>query len=370
MTEAMRLLAVAAESLPEAPLRQAPAAALRARAGGAFEPGALIAEQGFRPEHDALRAEGHEVFARLPDATEPRAVALVALTRARAENRANVARAWGLTSPGGFVVVAGAKTDGVESLQKDLKALGLEVVARPGGHGRSLTIPRGEATPEAFGAWIAAAAPAVRAELADGRPAVTCAGIFSWEGADPGSVLLAQALPALKGAVADLGAGWGYLAAAALGSEAVTRVDLVEAERTALDCAQANLKDPRAVFHWADARAPGLPEGGHDAVVCNPPFHETRAAEPALGEAFIGAAARLLKPGGALWLVANRQLPYERALEARFGEVEAIGGDRRYKLIRAARPRRGGAAQAAGRGAAQAAGRGAAKAGGGGRRRR
>jgi 16S rRNA (guanine1207-N2)-methyltransferase len=34
-------------------------------------------------------------------------------------------------------------------------------------------------------------------------------------------------------------------------------------------------------------------------------------------------------------MVANRHLPYEQALGARFGTVEAMGGDARYKLIRA-----------------------------------
>ncbi|MEM6745680.1 MAG: methyltransferase, partial [Pseudomonadota bacterium] len=178
------------------------------------------------------------------------------------------------------------------------------------------------------------------ARLRGAPPAVTAAGIFSWDGADPGSALLAEALPPLQGVVADLGAGWGFLSAAVLASAAVARIDLIEAEHAALTCARANLDDARAAFHWADARSPRLAEGGHDAVICNPPFHEARAAEPALGDAFIASAARLLKPSGALWLVANRHLPYARALDARFAQVEELAGDRRYRIVRAARPRR------------------------------
>jgi 16S rRNA (guanine1207-N2)-methyltransferase len=151
-------------------------------------------------------------------------------------------------------------------------------------------------------------------------------------------MLLAAALPdRMKGKGADLGAGWGFLSRAVLARDGVTHLDLVEADHAALDCARANIADPRAAFHWADAtvwRAPRL----LDFVVMNPPFHRGRAADPALGEAFLAAAARSLAPDGTLWLVANRGLPYDRALNALFREVQDIGADPSFRLIRAARP--------------------------------
>ena len=76
-----------------------------------------------------------------------------------------------------------------------------------------------------------------------------------------------------------------------------------------------------------------------DAILCNPPFHTSRQADPALGVAFLTAAARCLSPGGTLWLVANRHLPYERALSESFAQVAEIGGTNGYKLFTAARPR-------------------------------
>ena len=77
-----------------------------------------------------------------------------------------------------------------------------------------------------------------------------------------------------------------------------------------------------------------------DAVVMNPPFHVGRKADPALGRAFIAAARRVLKPSGALWLVANRHLPYETALEAHFRNSDEIAGDGRFKILHATRPHR------------------------------
>ncbi|SFI24898.1 class I SAM-dependent methyltransferase [Albimonas pacifica] len=311
---------------------------LRARPSRAFARDALVCEQGSKPLHAALDAEGREVHAELPADLAEFPAAAVCLTRARAENRANLARAWAKTAEGGRLFVSGAKTDGIESLQKALRKEGLEVEAAPRRHGRVLSLVRQGEAPALFAQWLeeAAAAPRVHGL---GRDFVTAAGVFSWDKVDPGSALLAEALPPLKGAVADLGAGWGFLSARILESADVASLDLVEAEHAALACAQANLSDPRARFHWADVRAMPLPRASHETVVANPPFHDGREVSLALGTAFLEAAARLLKPSGRLWLVANRTLPYEKVLERAFVEWSEVGGDGAYKLLCAARPR-------------------------------
>ena len=177
----------------------------------------------------------------------------------------------------------------------------------------------------------------------DGQCFHTVPGVFSADGIDPGSALLADALPAgLKGTGADLGAGWGYLAASLLArAPGIDALHLVEADARALDCARRNVADPRAHFHWRDATRP-WPGPALDFVVTNPPFHTGRIADPGLGAAFIATAAGSLKPSGRLWLVANRHLPYEAALAARFRTVDEItGGDSRYKLFLAQGPQRG-----------------------------
>ena len=166
--------------------------------------------------------------------------------------------------------------------------------------------------------------------------------MFSPDHADPGSRRLAAAVAGrLSGRVADLGAGWGWLAGAVLaGAPAIAELDLHEGEALALDTARANVRDPRARFHWTDVArlGPGAPPC--DAVIANPPFHQGRAAEPDLGAAFIAAAARILKPSGQLFLVANRQLPYEAVLAIAFREWEKLSEDGTYKVMHASRPRR------------------------------
>jgi 16S rRNA (guanine1207-N2)-methyltransferase len=229
-----------------------------------------------------------------------------------------------------FVIVDGQRTDGIDSIWRDVKARLGDVPSVTKAHGRLFWF----SASDLFGDW-ALDDPDMRA---DGY--YRQAGVFSEDGIDRGSALLAAALPArLVGRVADLGAGWGYLASVALGREGVTSVDLIEAERLALDCARLNVTDARVAFHWADATK-FTPARPYDVIVMNPPFHTDRASNPELGRAFIAAAARMLSPSGHLWMVANRHLPYETALADRFRQVEDIGGDGAFKIVHATKPKR------------------------------
>ncbi|APX89507.1 hypothetical protein BV394_07080 [Brevirhabdus pacifica] len=293
-------------------------------------PERLLAIQGFRPEHDALARQGLEVTTNLPE-PESCAAVLVQAPRARARAHQMLAEAWEMVAPGGLILLDGQKTDGIEGLQKDLrKRLDLEGVFSKA-HGKLVWFNRGEGAPLAD--W---SAPDIRSP----EGFETRAGVFSAEAVDPGSALLLKHLPPLKGRVADLGAGWGYLARGILQSPDVTHLDLVEADRSALDCARANIDDPRSQFLWEDATEMAPPAELYHTIVTNPPFHVGRAAQPALGAAFITRAARLLRPSGVLWLVANRHLPYEAPLAAAFGRVETVTTESGYKVMQASKPRR------------------------------
>ncbi len=282
-------------------------------------PERAVIVHGVRPDVTHWEARGFVVQQAMPKAA---AGAIVCLPRSRDHARALVADALAL---GGPVIVDGQKTDGVDALLRALR--GRVAISAPfaKAHGKCAQIA-GPA--EALADWR------LPALTRTGSGWVTAPGLFSADGPDPGSIALAAALPAsLSGRVADLGAGWGYLAAHVLRAPGVTACHLVEAEHTALEAARANIDDPRARFHWADATL-WAPDGGAvDHVVTNPPFHAGRAADPALGTAFIAAAARVLRPGGRLWLVANRHLPYEAALGAAFRDLDVLQEAGGYKLV-------------------------------------
>lgn len=282
----------------------------------------LVALTGFKPDHDHFAA-----FCSVTPAP-PYAAAIVCLPRSREAGRALIARAAVEVAPGGWIAVDGQKTDGIETALKDLRGRVDLSESLSKAHGKLASFAAGPDLSD----WLASP------QRVDGFQ--TLPGVFSADGPDRGSVLLVAALPAkLGGKVADLGAGWGFLAAEILKRPGVRRLDLVEAEADALDCARVNVPDPRARFHWADATA-WRPETLLDAVVMNPPFHTGRAADPALGAAFIRAARRMLAPDGALWLVANRHLPYDAVLSDCFLTVEDLPGDAGFRVIHATKPRR------------------------------
>lgn len=288
----------------------------------ALPPARVVVLTGFKPDHDHFTGLGYRVASVGQFAT-----ALICVPRAKAEARAVLAEACLALRPGAIMAVDGQKTDGVEAVLKDCKALGLELgEAVTKGHGRLATVP----ADRRLLPWAA------QDHQVDGF--VTRPGVFSADGPDHGSVMLAQALPMdLRGRIGDLGAGWGYLGRFILQLPKVTHVDVVEAGLTALDCAIRNLPDPRAQFHWADART-FRPEKLWSAVVMNPPFHNGREADPALGLAFIRAAQKGLTPDGVLWMVANRHLPYDPVLRDLFRAVEVVQADGSFAVTRAAYP--------------------------------
>jgi len=277
---------------------------------------------GFFPDAAAWQGAGYQVTQQLSKVS----VAVVVVPRAKALARAMVAEA---CANADLVIVDGQKTDGVDSLFKLCrKALG-DLPSLPKGHGRIFWFN----TTDAFADWTAP-------DPAKGPHGYfTTAGVFSDGAVDAGSALLADALPAkLPARMADLGAGWGYLAAPVLARDGVKSLDLIEAEALSLNCAKLNVSDSRVTFHWADATR--FDGGGFDGIVMNPPFHTSRATDPGLGRAFIQAAARLLTPHGKLWMVANRHLPYEATLNECFRNVDMIGGNGAFKVFHANRPHR------------------------------
>ncbi len=279
-----------------------------------------------RLDHDTFVAAGYDV---LPGVTPGAAMALVCASRARVATQALVADAATCLAPDGQLVLDGQKTDGIDTLIRAVAVratVGAPVIKA---HGRLVVVAPGTD----FGDWRSVP------HIIEGG-FVTRPGVFSADAPDPASVVLAEALPPRLGSrVVDLGAGWGYLSRAILARDTVQHLDLVEADGVALDCARENVTDPRVHFHWADALT-FKPAAPAHAVICNPPFHTSRAADPALGAAFIRAAQRMLAAEGTLWLVANRHLPYDPVLAGAFREVADIGGTNAYRLIRASRPHR------------------------------
>lgn len=304
----------------------------------------FVCEQGFRPFADALQHDGYIVnAAATPGPAEIFPLVLLLPPRQRDESRALFAHAVQRTMAGGTVMASMANNAGARSGEADLIRLLGPVLNVSKHHCRAFwaTVNADALNHALLDAWSVLDAPR---PIGDGR-FVSRAGLFAWDRIDTASALLASVLPDdLYGRGADLGAGYGYLSAEILARcPRVTALDLYEADARALELARINLarSDRRDValdfpdlnFFWHDVTS-GLPHR-YDFIVSNPPFHQGRADQPELGRAFIAAAADALLPGGRLWLVANRHLPYEAVLAEKFVRVRTVIVQDGFKVVEA-----------------------------------
>lgn len=306
----------------------------------------VIGWQPLKPRADAWDRAGFRRSDVIPGGKWP--VVLVLPGKSRDEALFWFAAARDRLEAGGKLVVAMPNTAGAARFEKELARATGGVVSLQKNKCRAFSaIEDGSWNEEVFQAWRALG------ETREVSGFNVEVGIFSSGHIDPGSQLLADHIPpSLRGTVADLGAGWGFLSDAVLQRcPKVERVDLFEADSRALDCARGNLAkyqphvshlssptcyaedEPNVRFFWHDVTT-GLPEM-YDAIVMNPPFHSGQATDVDLGRAFLAVAAKSLKRGGKLLLVANRQLPYEPALEASGLPWRKLAEDATYKILSA-----------------------------------
>src|SRR6478672_3546393 len=322
-------------------LRAREGAALHARGGVQ----ALACTQPFKPEADRLQRIGATLVDEdaVPSARYP--LVLVLPPRQREEARALLAKACMAVAPGGIVIASVANDEGAKSREADLKQLAGTVTTLSKHHCR-VSWTRSDATFDAglLAQWVKADAQrkVISPNVPGGR-FMSRPGVFAWDRVDAASAMLAAALPNdLRGRVADFGAGWGYLSMQVLARcPNVDSLDLYEADARALALAAENLSGARVPVnrHWHDVAASVTER--FDAIVCNPPFHALgRGDRPDIGRAFIAAAANALKPGGRLWLVANRHLPYEHALGEGFAHVQTLAQDGGFKIVEATKAAR------------------------------
>jgi 16S rRNA (guanine1207-N2)-methyltransferase len=249
------------------------------------------------------------------------------------ERRYAIAQALRALQPGGLLTLLAPKDAGGGRLVGDLAGFGIDATAVSKRHHRICTVlrpPTITGLDEAISAAITAGGP----QAIPGSHLWSQPGLFSWDRADPGSLLLLEYLPKFSGHGADFGCGFGLLTGIILLSPKVIHLTAIDVDGRAIKAVTRNVKPERTTIVWADIRTLTLPPT-LDFVVMNPPFHTGGAEDRALGTAFITKAAACLKTGGELWLTANRHLPYEAVLTAQFKTIEPIASANGFKVYKA-----------------------------------
>ena len=226
---------------------------------------------------------------------------------------------------GGELILVGAKREGIGSAKKLLQLRD----QRSGRHAKLYQAdPMREADPD-LDQWES------RWETGLGFAAVSLPGTFAEGRLDDGSRLLLEHLELpTTGRLLDLGCGSGVLGVEAKRREPGLEVHLADADHLAVLASErtGRLAGVQVEVHASDSAAQLV--APFDVILLNPPFHEGVKTRASAAEGVLHGAADALAEGGTLWVVANRFLPHEDALETRGLRVERAAATGRFKVLR------------------------------------
>ncbi|MEP6833153.1 MAG: methyltransferase [Gemmatimonas sp.] len=246
---------------------------------------------------------------------------------------------------GGRCYIAGANNEGIKTAQKTIADIfgNANKLAEGGSHRVIVSTKRHEqpATEGIFdSAFLEGDAFSEMFVTLRGLPLTVYSrpGVFSWDHVDEATSLLADHITINAGeSVLDLGCGSGGLGVTAARLSGTGRVHLVDADIEAVRSTRGTIEvsgQKNCNVEVSDVASAVIDER-FDVVVSNPPFHVGKATNLELPLQFIRDAFEVLNPGGRLYLVANRTLPYESMIQEQFGAVTTVHDGQRFKVLSA-----------------------------------
>ncbi|MCO5786593.1 50S rRNA methyltransferase [Pseudomonas sp. G11-1] len=165
-------------------------------------------------------------------------------------------------------------------------------------------------------------------------------GVFSRDRLDIGTRVMLPCIPPTAGParIVDLGCGNGALGiqAALLNSQA--QLSFIDESYAAVTSARQNFTAAcpgrDACFTVSDGLV-DAEAASADLVLCNPPFHQQQVIGDEIALRLFQQSRTALAPNGALLVVGNRHLAYHVKLRRFFSQVEQVGGNSKFVVLRA-----------------------------------
>jgi 16S rRNA (guanine1207-N2)-methyltransferase len=283
------------------------------------------AERKIRPSAKLRHIAFHEYTQKEPPATIDIAIMNLLYQPSKAWMTYGLQVAAYALKPEARLYVVGAKDRGILSIAKQMQEIFVNV--------ETLLISKGQRV-----VCSRQSRPSIFRGASDAKEDDFGPSVFAQGKLDEGTRLLIEALEVQPTDEAlDIGCGAGYIGLyiARLASNGF--VTMVDASFASVALARHNIAESGLsnISVIASDGAQAVLSQRFDLVVTNPPFHQGGIQTTEIAERFIRDASQVLRPGGRLYLVANRFLKYEPALRAHFKKINEVGGNIHFKVLRA-----------------------------------
>ena len=167
-------------------------------------------------------------------------------------------------------------------------------------------------------------------------------GVYAREKLDIGARHFMKNLPEIEAGtnVIDLGCGNGVIGLTVLAQQPEACVTFVDESYMAVDSARTNIQNnlpdqsQQSTFMVNDCLADVEPNS-IDLILCNPPFHQQNATTDHIAWQMFRDSHRVLKKGGELRIIGNRQLGYHIKLKRLFGNEKLIASNEKFVTLSA-----------------------------------
>ena len=161
--------------------------------------------------------------------------------------------------------------------------------------------------------------------------------MYSREKLDIGARYFIENLPNVEknSRVIDLGCGNGVIGLSILAQQSSAQIQFFDESYMAITCAEINIKKnfpdlaAQCQFNLNDCLT-NVESNSVDLILCNPPFHQQTATTDHIAWQMFKDSHRVLKKGGELRIIGNRQLAYHIKLKRIFGNEKLIASNDKF----------------------------------------